>query len=193
VTRPPVVLALDQGADCGYATNGSGRLEWGLRHFRIRESERDDSMRLLRFYDWLAEKTSPPSGPRAELVVHEGVVRFVKDRPNLAGPEYVAAIKLYCARMGIRRVEVPPSSLKAFALPTPKLPKRRKGDPPRPRHDQGKPAMTAAAMARLDEEHACTTLAFDLTDDEADALWLYWYAVAKLIPTEGGACLRKPI
>lgn len=195
------ILAIDQGAKCGWATNKDGLLQWGTEKFHLRRME-FDGLRLVRFDRWLSKTCMKyfkfggmdAVGPCVDLIISEGAVQFVEGKPNLTGLEYVAVIKVFCARNGIRHVEVAPLALKAFAIPDtrPKV-KRKKGDPPRPRVDRGKPEMVAAARNRLSVDGVwgratravkagdivtVETLGH-MTDDQADALWLYWYAQEK--------------
>lgn len=193
-------LAIDQGADCGWATNVNGYVEWGTANFGLRRGE-SDGMRLLRFDRWLWDRCFKiPAAPKSpmkvqpyqpirivDLVIFEGAVHFVKDRPNLAGLEYIATMKLFCTRNNIEYTQVSPTALKSFAIPDtrPKeSAKERRARIDRKekkvKMNRGKPAMTAAALGRLVALKQIPGVNFPLTDDAADALWLLWYAEERL-------------
>lgn len=174
-------LAIDQGANCGWATNADGALKWGTAKFGLKRGE-SDGARLWRFDQWLWHMCHriPTSFGRSpyrptrivDMIVFEGVVRFVEGKPNMVGPEYAAVIKLFCARHEIDYAEVAPLSLKAFAIPDTR--KKVRGEK-RERIVRGKPQMTAAAKQRIPYFNTTT-----LTDDQADALWLFWFAEERL-------------
>lgn len=135
---------------------------------------------------------------KVDLVVYEHST-FVM--PGQAGQarEIAGAIKSrleeHCETHDIPLQPVNPSTIKAFALPdTRPKERRKKGDPPRERVDRGKPAMRMAAGDRLSREYPndrrlkvrVTRKAskfgpdiaeWQLNEHEADALWLYWWAM----------------
>lgn len=187
------VLAIDPGQDLGWATDATGRLEWGAENFHVRNGESSGN-RWRRFGEWLLSATcgyGPPSDewpyseaktrpPKIDLVVYELKTFTPKGRAH-AGELYGAfksRLEEHCERHGIALQPVPVATLKAFAIP--KDGTRKKGDPPT---DRSKKAVQWAAALRLCKEFpwfADNVYGRDdrpgITDDEADALWLYWWA-----------------
>jgi len=131
-----------------------------------------DGPRLVAFRRWLWARLSATT---ATLVVSEGLVGFSRGRANLLAPQFVAVIRMTCSELGLCHAEVPPATLKKYAAG---------------RGNADKSAMRAAAIGRLRahrEEYASTSRvdamleyvarADALTDDQADALWLLWWAL----------------
>lgn len=181
------VLALDPGTNFGWATDATGRLEWGCEDFRIRNGESSGN-RWMRYGRWLhvitgypfKEEGFPPEtrSPSVSLIVYERAHFMPKARAAAEiAAGFTTRLEEHCERHGIALQPVAVQTLKAFALP--KM-KRKKGDP---KMDRSKAAMILAAGHKLQslginlpESHcpACTTAT--LTEHEADALWLYWWA-----------------
>jgi len=182
------ILAIDPGSMLGWATNATGRLEWGTEDFRIKRGESSGN-RWRRFGEWLRHVSVPyvshPSMvPKAytpdpvDLIIYE-VAHFM---PKARAAAEIAAgfttrLEEHCERHGIALQPVPVQTLKAFAIPKVK---RKVGDP---KMDRGKEAMIRAAMLRLPQSYglegwrsATEGKTVPLTEHEADALWAYWWA-----------------
>jgi hypothetical protein len=180
------ILAIDPGSNLGWATDASGRLEWGTEDFRVKHGE-NSGARWQRFGAWLAFATKrrgdPPAWQGVDAIVYEkshfpSTARYAAD--IAAG--FTTRLEEHCERHGIALHPVPVQTLKAFAIPKVK---RKKGDP---KMDRGKEAMIRAAIWKLADDLAKST-GFDksaisiyrkqydnpLTEHEADALWLFWF------------------
>jgi len=194
------ILAIDPGTILGWATDSSDRLEWGTQDFSLRRGE-SPGMKFHRFNCWLAEMVRREGRPPAvgmivyEQAHHRGgaatdvlvgmttrIHELCATTFRWSGPppsEGGKSVPLdYCA--------VHSASLKAFALG--RAPKRKKCDP---KMDRSKAAMERAAAIRLVREGTSNPMgvtgdgfpiAAALSEHEADALWLYWYAKETLIP-----------
>jgi hypothetical protein len=188
------VLAIDPGSMLGWATDATGRLEWGAEDFHMKRGE-DSGGRWRRFVDWLNNATlmrslvrSIADDPRrleskVDLIVYE-VAHFMPKARYAAevAAGFVAHLEAHCSERKIALAPVHVQTLKAFALPKVK---RKKGDP---KMDRSKAAMIAAAAARIVGVESTCVLNRDeyrklqdtglhaLSEHEADALWLYWWA-----------------
>lgn len=193
------ILAIDPGSSLGWATNATGRLEWGTEDFHIKRGESSGN-RWRRFGEWLEISSlnlTQEERMRAEpindlrkvgLIVYE---RATFRTPNRAYSDvmggFYAIMERHAEELGIALQPVPVQTLKAFAIPKVK---RKKGDP---KMDRGKVAMIAAAFTRLHGEGVHSVGTFGklvaemmnkqhrtidgLSEHEADALWLYWWAL----------------
>jgi len=219
------ILTIDPGSHTGWATDHSGRLEWGAENFSLKRGETSGN-RWRRFGHWLEKVTlpdfvrlspyrkpahvaEPPYEPvshpfnapspfvKVDLVVYERSEFQAKAR---AAAEIAAAftsrLEEHCELHGIPLQPVHVQKLKAFAIPDTRTKEtakqtrdRRARKEKRIPVDRGKPAMVAAAFNRLHREtgyvgkvigkkpDGVTDVDFcALSEDEADALWLYWYA-----------------
>lgn len=181
------ILAIDPGSKLGWATNQTGRLEWGTEDFRIKNGESSGN-RWRRFGEWLIDATrtkqanevDPPTGLKRwaydpiDLVIYERAHFMPKARAAAEiAAGFTTRLEEHCERHGIALHPVAVQTLKAFAVPAPPWPKRKKGDPILPRHDQGKAAMIMAAGHKLTGTESRMVV---LDEHEADALWLYWWA-----------------
>lgn len=193
------ILAIDQGTNLGWATNTTGSLIWGTEKFPVKSGE-SDGMRWIKFSRWLTDMTikstghpqiDPTRATLVDLIVHEGLVRgSSKMRPNFVAAGFVAQIQEHCARYNegrrmeaggtnqgrIECTEISASELKKFAT--------GKGN-------VKKDKMVSAALMKLygpvksDPITGQPNLGGlpvyipELTDNEADALWLFWCAEKK--------------
>jgi hypothetical protein len=187
------ILAIDPGQDLGWATNATGRLEWGRENFHVKSGESSGN-RWRRFGMWLLDATSDrviagePQNIVIDVIVYE-LKTFTPQGRAHAGELYggfKSRLEEHCERHGIALQPVPVATLKSFAIP--RDARRKKGDP---KTDRSKEAMIEAAMKRWNNEHAQSAQLWlqkeivegpsgrkehwPLTDDEADALWLYWW------------------
>lgn len=216
------ILAIDPGSSLGWASNATGRLEWGTESFHIQRGESSGN-RWRRFGRWLDDTSLGNKNAKAgegpnehgrecgcmncnakygfgawdakslDLIIYEAA-HFM---PSARYAAEVAAgmttrLEEHCERHGIALQPVPVMTLKAFACPAPKRPAKKKGDPPRARHDNGKGAMIAAANAWLAELSARGELIhmhnalnvnddgldFGLDEHQSDAIHLMRYAQA---------------
>lgn len=183
------ILAIDPGSSLGWATDATGRLEFGTEDFHIKNGESSGN-RWRRFGEWLVAA----SGTRAEnvtgenrwaydpidLIVYEKAMFHPKSRlaAEIAAG-FTTRLEEHCERHGIALQPVAVQTLKAFALPKVK---RKNGDP---KMDRSKSAMIAAAITMLNPFGLSAPVIFpkpgdksiaDVTEHEADALWLYWWA-----------------
>jgi hypothetical protein len=213
------ILAIDPGSNLGWATDASGRLEFGTQDFRVKHGE-NSGARWQRFGAWLIEystqfprleyKHQPPEDSEAilrdirnherigivlpadcDLIFGRKVDAIVYEKSHFPSTARYAAdiaagfttrLEEHCERHGIALHPVPVQTLKAFTIPKVK---RKKGDP---KMDRGKEAMIQAATVNMaagwvsaDPRIISGGLGADLlpttlTEHEADALWLYWYA-----------------
>ena len=181
-------LAVDPGSNLGWATDATGRLEWGTENFHIKNGESSGN-RWRRFGRWLNQVTIPtwiincqhigpnPAGPPeshrlVDLIVYERAVFMPKARAAAEiAAGFTTRLEEHCERHGIALQPVAVQTLKAFAIP--KL-KRKKGDP---KLDRNKDAMILAATARIAKKKNYIVAAeANLTEHEADALWAFWWA-----------------
>lgn len=198
------ILAIDPGSHLGWATNATGRLEWGTENFTIRNGESSGN-RWRRFGEWLNDvslkppimrdfesmKASVSNLPKpgngvVDLIVYERAMFMPKARAAAEiAAGFTTRIEEHCERHGIALDPVSVQTIKAFALP--KRP-RKKGDP---KMDRSKDAMIVAAKARLwlfthknDPKAERGGLdAFQIDEHQADALWLYWLTEARCTPS----------
>ena len=167
------ILAIDPGSMLGWATNQTGRLEWGTEDFRIRNGESSGN-RWLRFGSWLGSVLRADHENAVDLVVYERAMFMPKARAAAEiAAGFTTRLEEHCERHGIALQPVAVQTLKAFAIPAVK---RKKGDP---KLDRSKDAMIDAARARHYESigRKLTVQQIHMTDNEADALWLYWWAL----------------
>jgi len=191
------ILAIDPGTMLGWATDSSGRLEFGTHDFSLRRGE-SPGMRFHRFNRWLFEMVlREGQAPAVDLIIYEqahhrggaatdvlvGMTTRIHELcaspfrwsglHQLAGGKSVPID--YCA--------VHSATLKAFALG--RAPNRKKGDP---KMDRSKRVMIEAAVQRLMSDRSWTIPTRSdpagLSEDEADALWLYFYC--KEVILDGG-------
>lgn len=146
------ILAIDPGTRLGWASDASGRLEWGEHDFSLQRGE-SPGMRFHNFNRWLRLMTANGIQPDVGLIVYE--------MPHLRGGAatdvlvgFTSRIVELCAIRKVEHVAVHSATLKKFALGS------GRGD---------KEQMVAAAKLRL-------ITAQPITDNMADALWLYWWA-----------------
>lgn len=174
------VLAIDPGSSLGWATNATGRLEWGTEDFHVKRGESSGN-RWRRFGEWLNDVTLNPGAEHEgehpdywpvslDLIVYE-ISHFM---PKARAAAEIAAgfttrLEEHCERHGIALQPVPVQTLKAFAIPKVK---RKKGDP---KMDRGKAAMIAAAERRLMAAERPDAI-LRLDEHSADALWIYWWS-----------------
>jgi len=163
------ILAIDPGSTMGWATDVAGVLRWGVEDISLRRTS-TEGLRWLKLTRWLEAWTEGIPWNNV-LMVYEEQNNF--DRHMSSGVDVgktTAAFLLeFCERRGIACEAVGLSKLKAFAIPA--LPRPRKGEPKRAPLDRGKAAIIAAARTRLQAPGVD-----DLSEHEADALWLYWWA-----------------
>ena len=181
------VLACDPGSQFGWATDATGKLEWGTEDFRIKGGESSGN-RWRRFGEWLLDATLRKNParmvlgrdrtiecdivPKIDIIVYERSVFMPKGRAAAEiAAGFTTRLEEHCERHGIALQPVAVQTLKAFALPKVK---RKKGDP---RMDRSKEAMMGAARLRLSSQSSPVALdqTKSLTEHEADALWIYWY------------------
>jgi crossover junction endodeoxyribonuclease RuvC len=165
------ILAIDPGSKLGWCTNRDSRLEWGTEDFRVRNGESSGN-RWLRFGRWLRETTWAPSlsSPLVDLVVYERAQFMPKARAaGEIAAGFTTRIEELCEQYGIPLQPVHVTTLKKFAT--------GKGN-------AGKEAMVEAAARRLYDTSKAWSPNCQLTEHEADALWLYWYAEQHLVPKE---------
>ncbi len=198
------ILAIDPGSMLGWATDATGRLEWGTEDFRVKSGESSGN-RWRRFGEWLLDITlheSPTKmylgsgGSRSiEMAIEPTIDLVVYERTTFVAPGrkayqdiiygFTSRLEEHCERHGITLQPVAVQTLKAFAIP--KM-NRKKGDP---RMDRSKEAMIAAARNKLilpvaspgeDPFDPKVLRGFqnfpallNITEHEADALWLYFY------------------
>lgn len=167
------VLAVDPGTSLGWATDSTGRLEWGVEGMGVRRGE-SEGMRWIKFNKWLDTVASSVG-----LIVYEQPVVYGKHGLSTISVTLGMATRIleFSELRGIACQSVPPSSLKTFALG--KAPKRKKGDP---KFDRSKAAMIEAAMLRVPGAtiEAGGIGLPELSEHEADALWLFWLAKENL-------------
>jgi hypothetical protein len=187
------ILALDPGCKFGWATNQTGRLEWGTENFGIKNGESSGN-RWRRFGEWLKAVTvnwakDPVSGGYSpwpiDLLVYERSVFAPKARAAAEiAAGFTTRLEEHCERHGIALQPVGVSELKSFALGP--APRRKKGDQ---KFDRSKDAMIRRAKYMLngnvvgpDTLSRQTKLSCEedwiFTDDEADALLLYFWALS---------------
>lgn len=177
------ILAIDPGVNLGWCTNRDGRLEWGTEKYELARGE-TTGLRWVKFRNWFtgAAMHRPSSqGPRVDLVVFEKQLNFPGSLRRHADVlfGFTSRIEEFCEFYGIACHPVNVQTLKSFAIPAVK---RKKGDP---KLDRSKKAMICAAIARA--RHGPEQ--FMLTEHEADALHLYWYALEHFIT--GGQDVRN--
>ncbi len=182
------ILAIDPGSKLGWATDATGRLEWGTEDFRIRNGESSGN-RWRRFGEWLYDCTLESHSTMkraADLIVYERAHFMPRARAAAEiAAGFTTRLEEHCERHGIALQPVAVQTLKAFAIP--KM-NRKKGDP---RMDRSKDAMIVAARNKLilpvaspgedpfdpkvlrGSENFPALL--NITEHEADALWLYFY------------------
>lgn len=182
------ILAIDPGSALGWATNSTGRLEWGTEDFHVKNGESSGN-RWRRFGEWLNSVSmvefrdgtygDGPGFKKVDLIVYERSVFMPRARAAAEiAAGFTTRLEEHCERHGIALQPVAVQTLKSFAIPKVK---RKKGDP---KMDRGKAAMIAAAETRLNPLGLAAPVIFPkpgdkpliLTEHEADALWLYWWA-----------------
>ena len=164
------ILALDLATTTGWALRENGLLTWGHEDFAPRRGD-SPGMRQLRLARWLAEMAirpgltarSPAASPMIELIAFERAHHRGGAATHVC-VGMMARVEEFCAEHGIEHVAVTTSELKRFAL----------GKKPK---DRSKGAMIRAGQLRVDaikhlDLHGCGVL----TEDEADALWVLWWA-----------------
>lgn len=182
------ILAIDPGSALGWATDSTGRLEWGEEAFGIRNGESSGN-RWRRFGEWLNDVTlrigigdaamsrdeSAARGAKlVDLIVYERSVFAPKARAAAEiAAGFTTRLEEHCERHGIALQPVAPATLKRFAT--------GKGN-------ADKAAMCLAALTRLQDmvrwQPASTIQEGDYAmlakaatgHNVADALWLYWWA-----------------
>jgi len=154
------ILAIDPGTHLGWATDLSGRLEWGEQDFSLQRGD-SPGMRFHRFNAWLREICKPC---RVDIIIYE--------MPHMRGGAatnvlvgMTSRIEEFCAiphqAVPTQYTGVHSATLKKFALG------KGRGD---------KAAMIAAAVKRIGQNgHAAGAGPPVLSEHEADALWLYFY------------------
>jgi len=191
------ILAIDPGSALGWATNATGRLEWGTENFKLKNGESSGN-RWRRFGEWLSSVSSVAPPPKCrigkEVVYLEKIDLIVYEKSHFPSTARYAAeiaagfttrLEEHCERHGIALQPVAVQTLKAFAIPKVK---RKKGDP---KMDRGKGAMIAAAVTRLGfspkvvipvsgrphwAAEPCDAGPPIFGEHEADALWAFWWA-----------------
>lgn len=186
------ILAIDQGSSLGWATNSTGHLIWGQENFALKSGE-SEGMRWIRFSRWLNQMTweatghpqiDPTRKTLVDVIVYEGLVRgSSKMRPNFQASGFVTLIQKHCAEYNQgRRMEAGgqnEGTIECISVAAPELKKFATG-----KGNAKKDAMVFKAMFRLNEElHDTEDPKFHLTENEADALWLFWWGKHKF--TEG--------
>jgi hypothetical protein len=169
------VFAGDPGSAFGWATDSTGRLEWGEEDFHIKSGESSGN-RWMRYGHWLLKATTceqrghpqldadMPREKLVELIVYERSVFAPKARAAAEiAAGFTTRLEEHCERYGIALQPVAPATLKKFAT--------GKGN-------ADKDAMIAAAVRRLAEDTSrlAETCRKGMTHNTADALWLYWFA-----------------
>lgn len=173
------ILAIDPGAKLGWATNATSGLEWGEHDFSLRRVD-TEGLRWLRFEQWFEAL------PRPDLIVYEEQTNFGRTNPGAGeiGRIMTAMLLKSCEKWGFAAQAVSLQKIKAFAIPA--LPRPKKGEPKNPLLDRSKDAMIRTALARLNGELVSMDMmikmapiranSLRMSEHEADALWLYWYA-----------------
>jgi len=177
------ILAIDPGANLGWASDISGRLEWGTADFSLRRVS-TEGLRWLKFTRWLEERTAPVA-PRDLHVMYEMQNNF--NRGNSSSGElakiFSAFLLEFCEKRGIPCEAIQNQKLKAFAIPA--RPRPKKGEPKHPPLDRSKDAMIAAATTWLEKAVApyqtfvpigvavSGFIVPKINEHEADALILY--------------------
>ena len=164
------ILAIDPGSFLGWATNQTGRLEWGTEDFHVKNGESSGN-RWRRFGQWLIEisivpfkhREHWPGEVKVDLIVYERAIFAPKARAAAEiAAGFTTRLEEHCERHGIALQPVAVSTLKKFAT--------GKGN-------ADKEAMRLTAGARLHRYFSASDIdVARLTGDEADALFLYWYA-----------------
>lgn len=111
--------------------------------------------------------------PCVDLIVYERAMFMPKARAAAEiAAGFTTRLEEHCERHGIALQPVAVQTLKAFAIPAVK---RKKGDP---KMDRSKTAMILAAKWNLTHLAPSWDAQRDgITEHEADALHLYWYAL----------------
>jgi Holliday junction resolvasome RuvABC endonuclease subunit len=148
------ILALDLGTTMGWATDIHGSFDTGVNVFDVKRGE-SPGMRYLRFNGWLAQFA--PDGWRPDLIVYEQTHNRGGAATEVAAG-FATRVQEFCARQRIEHAAVHSATLKKFAT--------GKGN-------ADKPAMVAAVARRWKAV---------IDDNEADAIALFHYALAELIP-----------
>ena len=159
------ILALDLATTTGWALRENGLLTWGHEDFAPRRGD-SPGMRQMRLARWLDEMAVDC---RDLPGVHKvGLIAFERAHHRGGAATHVcvgmmARVEEFCAEHGIEHVAVTTSELKKFALGKGKA---------------SKDEVTAAASARLAWDMGITPAPGSpvLTEDEADALWVLWWA-----------------
>ena len=116
---------------------------------------------------------------RVDLIVYERATFMTKARAAAEiAAGFTTRLEEHCERHGIALQPVAVQTLKAFAIPKVK---RKVGDP---KLDRSKDAMISAAAHRVTRERVedpnraiYIGVLSRMTEHEADALWLYWWAM----------------
>ena len=168
------ILAIDPGSSLGWATDATGRLEWGTEDFHIKRGESSGN-RWRRFGRWLNSVTTkqtwhPQLDPTIEATVDLIVYEQAHFMPKARAAAEIAAgfttrLEELCERdfydpsnggkQKIALQPVPVQTLKAFALPRAVRAKRKKCETVQeyrarcPITDRSKEAMIRGACNRL--------------------------------------------
>jgi len=181
------ILAIDPGAALGWASDLDGSLRWGEEDISLRRSS-TEGLRWLKLTRWLEAQLNG-AAPGEILTVYEEQNNFDRHNSSSAdvGKTSTAFLLEFCERRGIACEAVGLSKLKSFAIPAP--PRAKKGEPKHGPLDRGKAAMIAAALKRLNGEIVSHDMivkmapiradSLRMSEHEADALWLYWWAKKK--------------
>ena len=157
------ILALDLGANCGWALVENGVVTSGVQVFDLKRGE-SPGMRWLRFDRWLEDVAT-----RADVVIIEAVLgRFAKGQAQtFIASNFAGRVQSFCASRSIEHTDVPGSTLKRFIT--------GKGN-------AAKPDMRTAAVARglIPRE-----IADRAGEDEIDARCVLAYALAEIVPASG--------
>jgi crossover junction endodeoxyribonuclease RuvC len=162
------ILALDLGTRTGWALRENGRIESGVQVFDVKRGE-SPGMRWLRFDRWLDDMLRDVS-----LVVCEAVLgRFARGQAQTyVASNFLGRVEGRCAQAVIEHTTVPSGTLKKFVTGSGRGDKRQ---------------MFEACMRRGWWPKATASDAdCDPDDNEVDARCLLHYALAELVPAEGG-------
>lgn len=165
-----MIMGVDPGSNLGWATNYmSAQVRWGTEEFHLRRDD-TEGLRWLRYDRWLSKNV-----PGVNVVVYEQQNNFGRwNRQSMdVNKTMVNILLMRCEEWKIPVRAVNLMTLKAYAIPRDK--NRKKGDP---NPDRSKDALIEKAKRRLQTIH--NRLPGKLNEHEADALWLYWWAVENL-------------
>jgi len=171
------ILGLDLGQTTGWAQFDRPTGYWRYGELALKQKAWEGcGVEFLRFHNWLENKTVDYDGtPRVALIAYEQVAGSARGPARRIIDGQTAILMAHCEHYHIPYAAVNVQTLKKWATGKGSTPGK---DTPKITKDQ----MTASVRERWKEFAPDQRKPVKLTDNEADALLVGWWAITEVVP-----------